>query len=440
MRRDSNIDAWPQVVIVGGGFGGLQAAIALRKAPVRVTVIDRTNHHLFQPLLYQVATAGLSPAHIAGPIRDILRNQRNAEVLMAEAVGVAPQEQRVLLHDGSVKYDYLVIATGAKYNYFGHDEWQELAPSLKTLADATAIREEILLAFEEAEREADPDRQKALMTFVLVGGGPTGVEMAGAIGELAHMALKRDFRHIRPEDARILLVEASERVLGNFPERLALEAQKALAQLGVEVITDSKVELVDEAGVVISGKRVDCRTVIWTAGVVATPVADWLHVEADRAKRVLVRPDLSVPGMPNVFVIGDAAHMEQDGEPLPGVAPVAMQEGRYVARVIQSRVARRKEPGPFHYKDKGNLATVGRSFAIMDLGRLKLSGFIAWLLWLVIHIWYLIGFRNRIAVLFQWAWAYFTFQRSARLITTPGAALQHGKDRGESVAKRKDVA
>jgi NADH:ubiquinone reductase (H+-translocating) len=443
MSRAMSSEKQPRVVIVGGGFGGLQAALALRKAPVQVTVIDRTNHHLFQPLLYQVATAGLSPAHIAAPIRDILRNQRNAEVLMAEVVGVDTQERRVLLREGAVDaadYDYLILATGARYNYFGHDEWEQIAPSLKNIADATAIRQKILLAFEKAEIETDPARQQALMTFVLVGGGPTGVEMAGSMAELAHMALARDFRHIRPETARIILVEASDRVLGNFPEKLALDAQKALRDLGVEVMTGVKVESVDESGVAVSGKRIDCSTVIWTAGVVATPAARWLGAEADRGGRVLVNEDLSVPGHPEVFVIGDAAHVEEKGAPLPGVAPVAMQQGRYVARLIKSRVANRGEIGPFRYKDKGNLATVGRSFAILDLGRIKLRGFIAWVMWLFIHIWYLIGFRNRVSVLFQWAWAYFTFQRAARIITPPTGAATSVPATSAEVRDRQEAA
>lgn len=406
----------PHVVIVGGGFGGLAAARALGKAPVGVTVIDRTNHHVFQPLLYQVATAALSPAHIAAPIRDVLRNQPNTEVLMGEVTGVDTAARQVLTNDRVIPYDYLVLATGAKYNYFGHPDWEECAPSLKTLHDALGIRHRILLAFEEAEKENDPGRQQALLTFVLVGGGPTGVEMAGSMAELARMALKRDFRHIHPEKARIILLEAADRILSMFPASLSESARKALERLGVEVWLNSCVECVDEVGVIANGERIVSQTVLWTAGTLASPVGQWLNCETDRAGRVIVQPDLSVSGRPEVFVIGDAAHVEHEGQLLPGIAPVAMQQGKYVGRLIRARAEGRPDERPFRYWDKGILATVGRAFAIMDVGRLKMAGFLAWVLWIFIHIWYLIGFRNRIAVLFQWAWAYFTFQRTARLI------------------------
>lgn len=415
-KRLASDPAEPQVVIVGGGFGGLLAARGLRNAPVRVTLIDRNNYHLFQPLLYQVATAGLSPADIAAPIRSVVGRQRNTSVIMAEVVGVDTEARRVLLPDRAVSYDYLILATGARYNYFGHPEWETLAPGLKSITDATSIREKILLAFESAEMERDPAEQRALMTFILVGAGPTGVEMAGAIAELAHRALATDFRHIDPASARILLLEAGPRILTAFPEDLAEKAKQALERMGVEVRTGEAVEKVDESGVIVGGTHIPSHTVLWTAGVVASPAGTWLGAEMDRAGRVKVQADLSVPNHPNIFVLGDTALALQDGKPLPGVAPVAMQQGRYIADLITRRVQGRPEQ-PFHYHDKGNVATVGRSFAIVDLGRLKLSGFLAWVLWMAIHIFYLIGFRNRLQVMLQWAWAYVTFQRGARLIT-----------------------
>lgn len=410
----------PRVVIVGAGFGGLQAARALHKAPVQVTVIDRSNHHLFQPLLYQVATAGLSPADISAPIRSILRKQANARVMLAEVTGVDVQEQRVLLHNNkTVPYDYLILATGARHSYFGHDAWEPYAPGMKSITDATAVRRKLLLAFEAAEIESDPEKRKALLTFVLVGAGPTGVEMAGAIAELAHKALASDFRNIDPKSARIILVEAGPRILPAFPEALAKRAQKALNHLGVEVRTGVAVEAVDENGVIIAGKPLAAKTVIWTAGVAASQAGQWLDAETDRAGRVKVLEDLTVPDHPNVFVIGDTTSVIQKGKPLPGVAPVAMQEGRYVASVIARQVASdgKAKIAAFHYFNKGNLATVGRSYGIFELGRIRVAGFIAWVLWLTIHIFYLIGFRNRLLVMFQWAWAYMTYQRGARLIT-----------------------
>lgn len=406
----------PRVVIVGGGFGGLDAARTLRRAPVQVTIIDRNNHHLFQPLLYQVATAGLSPADIAAPIRNILRYQRNAEVLMAEVTGIDTQQRCVRTHDLSVPYDYLILATGARDSYFGHNDWQPYAPSLKSLTDATAIRRKILLAFEAAEMETDPDLRRVLLTFVLVGGGPTGVEMAGAIAELAHKALAADFRRIDPRAARILLLEAGPRILPTFDPKLSQAAQRALERLGVEVRTGAHVDAIDEEGVQVGEERIASRVVIWAAGVAASPAGNWLGAEQDKAGRVIVNSDLSVPGHPDIFIIGDTARV--DGQPLPGVAPVAMQEGRYAANLILRRIRGQEPPPPFHYHDKGNLATVGRSFAVLESGRVKLSGFVAWVLWLCIHIFYLIGFRNRILVLIEWAWAYVTFQRGARLITT----------------------
>src|SRR6266700_2258748 len=408
----------PRVVIIGAGFGGLQAAHALRKAPVELTVIDRNNHHLFQPLLYQVATAGLSPADICVPIRFTLRKQKNTEVLLAEVTGIDLQEQRVIIGDRSISYDYLVVATGALDNYFGHDNWEHFAPGLKSVVDATILRRNILLAFEAAELETEPEKVTALLTFVLVGAGPTGVEMAGAIAELAHKAMVSDFRHIDPRTAHIILVEAGPRILPTVPANLARKAQRALTRLGVEVRTGAAVEAIDDNGVVVAGSRIAAKTVIWSAGVKASAAGQWLKAEIDRGGRVKVLADLSLPGHPNVFVIGDTASAMQDGKPLPGVAPVAMQAGRYVASVIAQRVAGKKQAAiPFRYHNKGNLATVGRSFAVLEIGRIRLTGFVAWAMWLTIHIFYLIGFRNRFLVFFQWTWAYFTFQRGTRLIT-----------------------
>ncbi len=421
---DSAANKRPAVVIVGGGFGGLTAARALGRAPADVTVLDRANHHLFQPLLYQVATAALSPAHIAAPIRDVLRNQANTEVIMAEVSGVDPESRLVHTTERAIPYDYLVLATGALYNYFGHPEWEQFAPSLKTLDDALGIRQRILLAFEEAEKEGDPRRQQALLTFILVGAGPTGVEMAGSLAELARMALKRDFRHIHPENARIILMESSSEILSMFPADLSEAARHALERLGVEVRLNARVEGIDGEGVIANGERTYSRTVIWTAGTIASPAGRWLEVETDRYGRVVVNPDLSVPGRPEVFVIGDSAHVEYAGSPLPGIAPVAIQQGKFVGSLLCARAEGRPFDRSFRYWDKGILATVGRAFAIMKVGRLKLAGFLAWLLWIVIHIWYLIGFRNRIAVMFQWAWAYFTFQRTARLITNQGTGYR----------------
>ena len=415
--RSEKTGAVPHVVIVGAGFGGLQAARALRHAPVQGTVIDRSNHHLFQPLLYQVATADLSPADIAAPIRSMLKHQKNTSVILADVTGVDVQGQRVLMHERSVPYDYLILATGARHSYFGHDAWEPFAPGLKSIDDAAMLRRKILLAFESAEIETDPEQRQALLTFVLVGGGPTGVELAGAIAELAHKTLASDFRQIDPKATRIVLVEAVSRILLAFPESLAHKAERALTRLGVEVRTSSPVEAIDREGVVIAGKRLPARTVIWTAGVAASRAGQWLGAEVDRAGRVKVGSDLTLPGQPNVFVIGDTASLSQRGKPLPGVAPVAMQEGRYVAQVIVQRVAGKKGEPPFHYRSHGNLATVGRSFAVVESGPLHLTGFLAWVMWLVVHIFYLIGFRNRLLVMLQWAWEYVTRQRSARLIT-----------------------
>jgi len=406
----------PRVVIVGAGFGGLQAAKALRNVPVQVTVIDRTNHHLFQPLLYQVATTVLPPNDITAPIREVLRKQQNTEVLMAEVIGVDVQEQRVLMHGRSVPYDYLILATGAHESYFGHNDWRQFSSGLKSIAQALALRDKLLGAFEAAELETDPEKRKALLTFVLVGAGPTGVEMAGAIAELAHQSLASDFHHINPKEARIILVEALPRILPAFPEKLAKKAKAALNHLGVEVRTSSPVEEIDEDGAVIAGKRLDASNIIWTAGVEASAAGKWIGAETDRAGRAKVNSDLSVQGHPNIFVIGDTASASQNGKPLPGVAPVAMQEGRYVASVIADAVAGKEHQQPFHYVSKGNLATVGRFFGIVDVGKVRLAGFLAWVIWLVVHIYYLIGFRNRFMVMFQWGLSYLLFQRGARLI------------------------
>ena len=407
----------PRVVIVGAGFGGLNAARALHDAPVEVTVIDRNNHHLFQPLLYQVATGVLSPAEISAPIRSVLSKQKNAEVLMGEVTGVDTQAQRVLLHDQSVPYDYLILATGARDSYFGHNDWAAFAPGLKSIVQATTIRRKILLAFEMAERETDPEKRKALLTFVLVGAGPTGVEMAGAIGGLAHKTLVSDFRHINPEQARIVLVEALPRILMPFDERLAKKAHTALNRLGVEVRTNSPVEAIDSEGVVIAGERIPAKTIIWTAGVAASPAGQWLGAETDRGGRIKVDSDASVPRHPNIFVIGDTASFTQDGKPLPGVAQVAIQQGQYSASVIADRVAGKPHPETFRYVDKGNMAVVGRFYGIVAIGKLRMAGLVAWFMWLVLHLMFLIGFRNRLVVGFQWLVYFTTFQRGARLIT-----------------------
>ncbi|MGZ3699583.1 MAG: NAD(P)/FAD-dependent oxidoreductase [Bdellovibrionota bacterium] len=408
----------PHVVIIGGGFGGLTAARKLKNAPVGITVIDRRNHHLFQPLLYQVATAGLSPADIAYPIRSVLRGQSNVEVLLGEVSGIDAGRRVVTLDGRTLYYDYLIVATGTEQSYFGHEEWEKFAPGLKSISNATEVRRKILLAFEAAEMETDSEKKRALLTFVLVGAGPTGVEMAGAIAELSHQALRADFRHIDPQSTRIVLVEAGPRILATFPATLSERAQVKLAKLGVEVRVGGRVERIDEDGVIVSGTRVHSRTVIWTAGVSASPAGKWLGAEMDRAGRVRVQPDLSVAGHPEIFVIGDTALVVQDGKPVPGVAPAAMQEARYVAQTIRRAVAGKTERAPFRYRDKGNLATVGRAFAIADFGKMRLYGFLAWILWLVVHIFYLIGFRNRVVVMLEWAWAYLTFQRGARLIVT----------------------
>jgi NADH dehydrogenase len=408
------------VVIVGAGFGGLSAAKGLAKANARVTLVDRRNHHLFQPLLYQVATAGLSPGQIATPIRTILRYQKNAEVLLGAVTHVDIEKRHVVLDGQEINYDYLVLATGARHSYFGHDDWEPFAPGLKSLEDATELRKRILLAFERAELEQDQAARKRLLTFVIIGAGPTGVEMAGAIAELAHRALASDFSAIDPHSARILLVEGGERVLPSFDPKLSPYAEKALATLGVEVMTRTMVTGVDEQGVTLGSQRIPSACVIWAAGVAASPVAKWLGVEADRAGRVAVGPDLALPGHPEIFVIGDVAlAKDKAGKPLPGLAPVAKQQGEYVGRLLKALTKRRQDPPHFHYVNYGELATVGRKAAIADFGWIKLRGLIGWLTWCVAHIYFLIGFRNRFSVALDWAWSYLTFERGARLITGP---------------------
>ena len=412
--------AAPRVVIVGGGFGGLYAARALATAPVALTVVDRTNHHVFQPLLYQVATASLSPSQIAYPIRGVLRRQENARVVLGEVTGVDLARRVVTLADGELPYDHLILATGARHSYFGHPEWEARAPGLKTLDDALRIRERILLAFERAERERDPERRRALLTFVVVGGGPTGVEMAGAIGEIACKVMARDFRDIDTRDTRTILVEAGPRLLPAFPESLAAKAERSLERLCVEVRTGEAVTRLEEGAVWLGRDRVASGTVIWAAGVAPSPLARSLGVPLDRAGRVVVNADLSVPGHPEAFVIGDlAACADEAGKPLPGLAPVAIQAGEHAARNV-ARAVRGEAALPFRYRDKGTMATIGRNAAVVDLGRLRISGYPAWLMWCFIHILWLIGFRNRFLVMIEWAWAYVRFERSARLIVRGG--------------------
>ena len=407
----------PHVVIVGAGFGGLYAARALKSAAVEITIIDRHNYHLFQPLLYQVATAGLSPGDIAYPIRGVVRRQKNTRVFLAEANAIDVGARKVILRDGEVGYDYLILATGASHSYFGHQDWEAHAPGLKSIDDALEIRRRILVAFEKAERESDPARRQELLTFVVVGAGPTGVELAGAIGEIASKVMARDFRNINPQEARVILVEAGPRILPAFPEELSTRAEESLRELCVEVRKDSPVTSIQPGAIVIGNERIVAATVLWAAGVIASPLARSLGVPLDKAGRVLVEPDLSIPGHPEVFVIGDlAAFLHQTGRPLPGLAPVAIQQGRHAAKNILRR-CQGLPSQPFHYVDRGILATIGRAAAVADFGVAKFSGFLAWVIWLFVHIFWLIGFRNRFIVLFEWAWAYITFQRSARLIT-----------------------
>lgn len=430
-----NADA-PRVVIVGGGFGGLYTARRLRRLPVEVTVLDRRNFHLFQPLLYQVATGALSPANIAAPLRAILKRSQNTRVLLEDVTGFDVAGRRVLTASGEFPYDILVVAAGVRHHYFGHDEWESAAPGLKTLEDAVEMRRRILLAFERAETTADPAERRALLTFVIVGAGPTGVELAGALGEIARHTLRREFRAIDPSEARILLVEGGPRVLPAYPPELSAKARKALAVLGVEVAVDTSVTEVKEAAVTVSRagvpETIAARTILWAAGVAASPLAATLAsatgAKTDRAGRIAVNPDLTLPSHPEIFVLGDmAALADEAGRPLPGVAPVAMQQGRYVARVLAARLAGRPPSVPFRYRDRGSMATIGRGRAVADLGFLRIAGYPAWLAWLFIHLMYLVQFGNRVLTLVQWAWNYVTWNRSARLITGPNAASRSSR-------------
>jgi NADH:ubiquinone reductase (H+-translocating) len=423
----------PRVVIVGGGFGGLAAAQALGSAPVRLTLVDRKNYHTFQPLLYQVATAGLSPGEIAAPIRSILRHRNNTEVLMSEVTGFDLDHRRVEMPDGEIPYDYLIVAAGASHAYFGHDDWEPFAPGLKTIEDALEIRRRVLLAFELAERQAVHGEAGVPLNFTVIGGGPTGVELAGTLAEISRHALAHEFRSIDPKLAHILLLEGGPRILPTYAEDLSRSAQQQLEHLGVEVRTSTMVTNVEAGAVYVGESRLSAAVILWAAGVAASPLGKKLGVPVDRAGRVFVQPDLTLPGHPEIFVIGDLASLKnKNGKLLPGVAPVAIQEGRYAAKIIRKEIeagvpsfprSSRKDGDfdsrrhPFHYVDKGSLATIGRAAAIAEFGKIHISGFIAWLSWLFVHILFLIGFRNRILVLIQWAWSYVTYERGARLIT-----------------------
>src|SRR6266576_1019995 len=407
----------PRVIIVGSGFGGLEAAKKLACKDVHVTVIDRTNYHLFQPLLYQVATAALSPADIAAPVRAVLSKCRNVEVILAEVQSVNVDAKKVKTVDMEIDYDYLILATGARHSYFGHDAWEKLAPGLKSLEDAIELRRRILLAFEYAEKITDEAARRAALNFVIIGGGPTGVEMAGAIAEISRHTLAKDFRHIDPSQARVILIEGEPRLLAAYPEDLSASAKKQLEDLGVEVRTGTRATKLSEAGVQVNGEFIPCRVKIWAAGNTASFVGKTLGSPVDRVGRVIVNDDLTIPAHPEVQVIGDLANFShQTGQPLPGVSPVAMQQGRHAARNILAMIKGRR-PQHFRYWDKGSMATIGRNKAVADLNLVHLSGLPAWLVWLFVHIIFLVGFRNRLAVLFQWAWAYFTFNKGARLIT-----------------------
>jgi NADH dehydrogenase len=445
-------NAQQRVVIVGGGFGGLHAATSLRGAPVQVTLLDKRNFHLFHPLLYQVATGALSPANIAAPLRDVLKKQENTQVLLGEAVEFDVERRRVILRDGEVPYDTLILAVGVSHHYFGNEGWESMAPGLKTIEDAIEIRRRVLLAFEAAERESDPAAVEQWLTFVIAGGGPTGVELAGALGEIAHHTLRRNFRRIDPARARIFLVEGAERVLPTYPPDLSARAAAALERLGVTVLTDTLATALGPEGVTVRhGEEVTtiaARTVLWAAGVQASPLGRKLAgasgAEVDRAGRVIVQPDLTLPGHPELLVIGDLAHFaHQTGKPLPGVAQVAMQQGDYAARLIRARLEGKTLP-PFRYRDYGNMATIGRAAAVADLGRFRFHGWIGWLLWLFVHLLYIVEFENRVLILFQWAWNYVTRSRGARLITgkmalpgaeDAGAVFKQGQGRRESAGK-----
>ena len=429
----------PRVVIIGAGFGGLSAAKSLAKAPVDVVMIDRYNYHMFQPLLYQVATAALSPGDIAFPIRTVFRRAPNVRVVLATVSAIDAERNEVIAEANRIPFDYLIVATGARQAYFGHDDWAPHAHGLKTIGDAVYLRDRILLAFEKAETETDPDERRRLLNFVVVGGGATGVELTGAIAELAKRTLASDFRTINPGSARIVLVEAGPRLLRQFDESLSHSAQRALEKLGAEVRLGTAVTGCDEAGISMGTERVESRTIMWSAGVEASPAGRWLGVETDRAGRVKVEPDLSLPGRPHIFVLGDTALVTGvGGQPLPGVAPVAKQQAAYVAQVIAARVAGRPV-APFHYRDYGMLATIGRSHALVQFGRVKLSGFPAWVLWCFAHIFFLIGFRNRLFVMLNWAWNFLASRRGARLIIAMGGApmtdMEHAEDRSSRTAR-----
>jgi len=417
-RPAYGLEGLPRVVVVGAGFGGLACVKALRHTPVAVTLIDRHNYHLFQPLLYQVATTALAPGDIAVPIRSLLRDQLNARVLLGEVTGVDTTGAQVLVGSQCIPYDYLVLATGASHSYFGRDEWAPFAPGLKQIRDATRVRSRLLLAFERAEATEDLDERRALLTFLIVGAGPTGVELAGAIAELARFGMEKEFRHLDPASARVVLVQSGPRILPVFAEKLSARAEASLRRLGVEVLTDSRVEAIDAGGVQVSGTPIVARTVFWAAGVIASPAGEWLGVACDRSGRVEVGPNLSVPGLPDVFVVGDtAASNAWNGRPVPGLGPAAKQAGSYAASVIRARVEDRAAPAPFKYMHLGSLATIGRKAAVADFGFVRLSGTLAWWLWGLVHVSFLAGMRNRVSVMLDWAWAYVTFRSSTRLIT-----------------------
>ncbi|MEQ1632611.1 MAG: NAD(P)/FAD-dependent oxidoreductase [Planctomycetota bacterium] len=413
----TNATTKPKVVILGGGFAGLSAARALRSAPIDLTLIDRRNHHLFQPLLYQVATAALNPGDIAYPIRSVLRNQTNARTILARADRIDLAARLVVLKDGDeIPFDYLIVATGATHSYFGHDEWEPWAPGLKTIEDALEIRRRVLSAYEAAEREPDPARVRTLLTFVVVGAGPTGVELAGALMEIGRETVAKDYRSFDPRSLRVVLIEGHQRVLPPFSERLSKIAREALERMGVEVRTGAQVTAIDKDGVEVGGERIAARVVLWAAGVAASPLGKTLSAETDRAGRVMVRPDLSIEGAPHVFVTGDLMNVQTNGKPVPGVAPAAIQSGRAAAKNVE-RLLRGETTRAFVYRDKGSLATIGRAAAVGRIGKIEASGFVAWWLWWFLHIAYLIGFRNRIVCMIAWAWQYFAFSRGARLIT-----------------------
>src|SRR3989442_5529603 len=437
---DEQTSKTPRVVIVGGGFGGLAAAKALGKAPVDVILIGRTNHHVFQPLLYQVATSVLAPSQMSSPIREVLRRNKNTTVIMGEVTGVDKAQRCVFVNDPDrehvpVPYDYLILATGARHSYFGHNEFEKFAPGLKSVADAVAVRNKILSAFEQAEAEENVDLHRDLLTFVLVGAGPPGVEMAAALAIFIRTSLRSEFRRIDPTSARIVLIDASRKVLGTFAPSLSDAAEQHLQKLGVEIHLGQAVEKIDSEGVTFGGQRIASKTVIWTAGVAPSPAGKWLGAETDRAGRVRVQSDLSVPGHSEIFVIGDTASLDQDGRPLPGVAQVAMQQGRYAGTLIHRRIGGKSAPPPFRYFDKGTMAVVGSGFAVLQTGRLRLSGFLAWLAWAAVHLEFLAQSSLRVSVFVQWVWTYVTGQRGARLIVN-----HHGPATGDSTATRAEGA